>query len=79
MPYIFPHSVPTPTGLSPREFFSVEGLTRAILAFVFAVVGALAGNTVVLYFAGASIILSAIFTLATAARSLMAPTQEQAG
>ena len=20
MPYIFPHSVPTPTGLSPREF-----------------------------------------------------------
>ena len=27
MPYIFPHSVPTPTGLSPREFFSVEGLT----------------------------------------------------
>ena len=62
-----------------RISLAVGFAAMGVALIVGIVVGALAGNTVVLYFAGATIILSAIFTLATAARSLMAPTQEQAG
>lgn len=72
-------SMPTPSGLSAKEYISVEGLTLAAIATVFAVAGLFTGSAVVMLLAGVTTLLSVGFTLATSAMTLMAPTQQQAG
>lgn len=77
--YVFPHTVPTPTRLSARDYVDVPALTFGVSAVLLAAIGFVAGSVAVLLFAAGSLALGVGLSLTTATRTLMAPAQEQAG